>query len=104
MNEISYSKFIDGLNKAGVTINRKMLSEIAIQDSEAFTKLVVVAKDALAGKAGKPASKEEKVVAVKEEAEDLSKKTVAELKEMAKAAGVEGYTTMKKADLLEALK
>ena len=53
-NEISYSKFINGLNKAGVTINRKMLSEIAIDNKEAFNDLVVIAKDALAGKAYTP--------------------------------------------------
>lgn len=44
MNNISYSKFIDGLNKAGVEINRKMLSELAIQDMNEFNKLVEVAK------------------------------------------------------------
>ena len=47
MNNISYSKFIDGLNKAGVEINRKMLSELAIQDMNEFNKLVEVAKKAL---------------------------------------------------------
>ena len=40
VNDFSYSRFIEGLNKAGVTINRKMLSEIAINDKEAFKKLV----------------------------------------------------------------
>jgi len=49
-NEISYSKFINGLSKAGIEINRKMLSEIAIDNSQAFTDLVVIAKDALNGK------------------------------------------------------
>ena len=50
LNEISYSKFIDGLNKAGVEVNRKMLSEIAIDDPKAFAELVKVAKTALEGK------------------------------------------------------
>src|SRR5574344_1012602 len=43
-NEISYSRFIDGLNKAGVEVNRKMLSKLAIYDKEAFAGLVKVAK------------------------------------------------------------
>lgn len=43
---ISYSKFIAGLTKAGVTINRKMLSEIAIQDPSGFKTLVEIAKKA----------------------------------------------------------
>ncbi|HBJ60043.1 MAG TPA: 50S ribosomal protein L20 [Verrucomicrobia bacterium] len=43
---ISYSKFIAGLTKAGVTINRKMLSEIAIQDPAGFKTLVEIAKKA----------------------------------------------------------
>ncbi|HCG19609.1 MAG TPA: 50S ribosomal protein L20 [Verrucomicrobia bacterium] len=43
---ISYSKFIAGLTKAGVAINRKMLSEIAIQDPSGFKTLVEIAKKA----------------------------------------------------------
>ena len=43
---ISYSKFIAGLTKAGVTLNRKMLSEIAIQDPAGFKTLVDIAKKA----------------------------------------------------------
>ena len=43
-NGISYSKFIGGLKKAGVEINRKMLSEIAIADVEGFKNLVEIAK------------------------------------------------------------
>ena len=44
-NGISYSRFIDGLNKAGVEVNRKMLSELAIYNKEAFDNLVKVAKE-----------------------------------------------------------
>lgn len=58
-NEISYSKFISGLNKAEVTINRKMLSEIAIDNPKAFADLVVIAKDALNGKVTKRVAKVE---------------------------------------------
>ena len=52
-NEISYSKFINGLAKAEVTVNRKMLSEIAIDNPKAFADLVAIAKDALEGKVSK---------------------------------------------------
>lgn len=47
MNNISYSKLMHGLKVAGVEINRKMLSEIAICDPEAFTAIVEKAKAAL---------------------------------------------------------
>ncbi len=47
MNGINYSTFINGLKKANITLNRKMLSEIAISDPAAFTKLVEQAKAAL---------------------------------------------------------
>ena len=47
LNGISYSRFIDGLNKAGVAVNRKMLSELAIQDEKGFAQLVEVAKASL---------------------------------------------------------
>ena len=46
-NGINYSTFMNGLKKAGITLNRKMLSEIAIFDAEAFTALVEKAKAAL---------------------------------------------------------
>lgn len=47
MNGINYSTFMNGLKKAGITLNRKMLSEIAISDPAAFTSLVEKAKAAL---------------------------------------------------------
>ena len=47
MNGISYSRLMDGLKKAGVDINRKMLSEMAIRDPQGFTRLAEVAKNAL---------------------------------------------------------
>jgi len=47
MNGINYSTFMNGLNKAGITLNRKMLSEIAINDAAAFAALVEKAKAAL---------------------------------------------------------
>ena len=48
MNDISYSKLMHGLKLAGVDINRKMLSQMAIEDAEGFAKLVEVAKSKLA--------------------------------------------------------
>ena len=47
MNGISYSMFMNGLKKAGVTLNRKILSEVAIADEAAFKALVEKAKAAL---------------------------------------------------------
>ena len=127
-NDISYSRFIEGLTKAGVEVNRKMLSEIAISNPEAFTELVKVARDGKAGKAKankteilkevtiegtktvkkadtkKVEAKKEEKKETKKEATDYSKMTVAELKEEAKKQNIKGASTMKKAELLEALK
>ena len=129
LNDISYSRFIEGLTKAGVEVNRKMLSEIAINDPKAFAELVKVAKDGKAGKI-KPATevagnevtigakkaaakketakkttakKETKKVEKKEEKKvDYSKMTVAELKEVAAKKKI-SVTGLKKAEIIEAL-
>ena len=115
MNEISYSRFIEGLTKAGVEVNRKMLSEIAINNPKAFTELVKVAKD---GKAGKVKGATEvaglevtvnkgatKKAAVKKEVKEkiyYKKMTVAELKEVAAKKKI-NVTGMKKAEIIDAL-
>ena len=114
LNEISYSKFIDGLNKAGIEINRKMLAEIAIDDEKAFAELVKASKAALEGKTyetkatskeePKKEAKKEVKPAKKEASEDITKLTVAELKKLAKDKNIAGYSTMKKAELIDALK
>ena len=46
-NDINYSRFMNGLKRAGITLNRKMLSEIAIADAQGFAALVEQAKAAL---------------------------------------------------------
>ena len=120
-NDISYSRFIEGLNKVGVEVNRKMLSEIAINDPKMFSEFVKVAKDGKAGKItkstevigrevtinGSKATKkteEKKAVkkAVKEETVDYSKMTVAELKEVAASKNI-SVAGLKKAEIIEAL-
>lgn len=124
-NDISYSRFIEGLNKAGVEVNRKMLSEIAINDPKMFSEFVKVAKDGKAGKitkssevAGKEVTvngakvktttkkveekKDTKKEVKKEETVDYSKMTVAELKEVAAKKKI-SVTGLKKAEIIEAL-
>ena len=46
MNDISYSKFMNGLKRAGITLNRKVLADMAVSDPEAFKALVETAKNA----------------------------------------------------------
>ena len=97
-NEISYSKFINGLNKAGLKVNRKMLSELAIDNPKAFADLVVIAKEALEVKEYKPAklSLEKKATEtkeVKEEKKPAAKKATVKKEEKT----TEKKTTAKKA-------
>ena len=131
-NDISYSRFIEGLTKAGVGVNRKMLSEIAINDPKAFSELVEVSKKGREGKmtpatansdvevvvsdtkAKKTANKENsetkeqakkettKKSTAKKEKIDYSKMTVAELKEVAAKKKI-SVTGMKKAEIIEDL-
>ena len=101
-NDIVYSKFINGLKKANIEINRKMLSELAIFAPEEFTKLVNIAKDALEGKTTKTEKVVEKVEKTIEAQKDYSKLTVAELKDLCEEKNID-TTGMKKADLISAL-
>ena len=48
LNGISYSKFMYGLKKASINLNRKVLAELAARDEKAFSELVVTAKKAIA--------------------------------------------------------
>ena len=45
MSDISYSRFMHGLNMAGIDLNRKMLAEMAVNDAEGFKKLAEIAKE-----------------------------------------------------------
>ena len=94
-NEISYSKFIDGLNKAGLTVNRKMLSELAIDNPKAFSDLVVIAKDALAGKEYKPAKVALEKKAEKKETKVAAKKTTKTATKKAETTKTTKKTTKK---------
>ena len=101
-NDIVYSKFINGLKKANIEINRKMLSELAIFAPEEFTKLVKLSKDALEGKTVKEEKVAEKVEKTIEANKDYSKLSVAELKDLCAEKNID-TTGMKKADLVAAL-
>lgn len=95
LNDISYSRFINGLNKAGVTVNRKMLSEIAIDSPSTFTDLVEIAKSALEGKSVKQVAAKRSETVVKEVSEEKPvKKTT--VKKETKEETTKKATTAKK--------
>ena len=94
-NEISYSRFIEGLNKAGIEINRKILSEIAINDSASFTEMVKIAKDALNGKKYEPKAAETKAEKKSEEKVEVKEKKTTEKKETTKKTTTAKKTTKK---------
>ncbi len=62
LNDIKYSRFINGLAQANIAVNRKMLAEMAVNDAEGFAKLVELAK---AGLANPQAKQVENVVSLK---------------------------------------
>ena len=106
LNGMKYSRFINGLNRAGIEVNRKMLAEMAVNDAKGFAQLVELAKQGLVNE---PVVRNvvvevaPVVTPVVEEKVNLETLKVAELKELAKAKGISGYTTMKKAELVAAL-
>jgi len=113
LDGLSYSKLINGLSKANVEVNRKILADLAVSEPAAFSAIVEVAKKALAGEtmpAAKAAPKaapkavEAAPVAKTEETVDLSSMTVAELKALAKEKELSGFSALKKAELIELLK
>jgi large subunit ribosomal protein L21 len=70
---------------------------------QALTEIVIEGITASGAKKAAPKKETKKAEATADDTQDLSKKTVAELKEMAKAKGIEGISSMKKADLIAAL-
>lgn len=75
-NNISYSKFMNGLTKAELSVNRKMLSEIAISHPDTFKDLVEISKSALEGKTYSPKKVSIKAEEPKKEEQKESTKEV----------------------------
>ena len=114
LNGFKYSLLINGLMKAGVVVNRKMLADLAYNDPKGFTAVVEVAKKGLSGEIkpqvveAKPVVQAEKVVAKVEVAAapqvELESLTVVQLKEVAQGLGLTGLSGLKKAELVEAIR
>ncbi|AUD65096.1 50S ribosomal protein L20 [Tenericutes bacterium MZ-XQ] len=123
LNGMKYSKLIHGLALANVQVNRKMLADIAVNQPEDFKAYCALAQAALDGyippktenkvevkkeapKAKKETPKEApkaKEEAPKKEKVDYSSMLVTELKELCSERNITGYSTMRKAELIEAL-
>src|SRR5690554_5428435 len=120
-NGFKYSKLIHGLSIANVQLNRKVLSDLAISEPKVFASYVDLAKDAIANPskyATKTVAPAAKAVAAKTVAPakvetvevdskslevELNKLLVSDLRPAAVEAGIENASTLKKAELVEAL-
>jgi|SRR5690554_1095278 large subunit ribosomal protein L20 len=118
-NGFKYSRFMYGLKLAGVQVNRKILADLAVNEPKVFTHYVDLAKKAISnptqyqvkteapkvvanGNTIAPIQKEVKT-ATKQAAIDFASLKVAELRELAKDKNISNYSSMKKAELIEAL-
>ncbi len=106
MNGLSYSRLINGLNLAGVEVNRKMLADIAVHDAKGFADIAETAKKGLRGDIKRQEVKATEKPAVTSKGFDqdtLEAMTVVELRDLCKDKDITGYSSMKKAELVEAL-
>ena len=94
----------EGDKKSDANIMEKALETVGKKDSKREEKVEKVEKKPSKKEKTEDVKEAKKEVKAKEEAKDLSKSTVAELRELAKSKDIKGYSTMKKAELLEALK